>query len=123
MKKVSLLRSTTAYFLELAAFYILAYVGICFVDRSKAEFLAGFSLFLVACACLIGRPAAPHMLLKLIARPMILLMAVVVLGFGAFGTREPDLTVFAPGFALVLLGAAFADRIEKSREKKKQRDT
>lgn len=116
-RPIFLFRSAIIYLLELAIFFSLAYVAVFLADRSKAMFLAGFSLFLLLCACLIDRPTAPHQLIKLFARPMILLMSVVVIGFGAFGTGEPDLTVFAPGFALVLLGAAFADRVDKSRRR------
>jgi hypothetical protein len=112
-------RSVAIYVLELAIFFALAYVAVYLVDQSKAVFLSCFSLLLLLCACVIDRPAAPHMLLKLFARPMILLMFLVVVGFGAFGTRVPDLTVFAPGLALALVGAAFASRVDKSRQKRK----
>ncbi|WCM22952.1 hypothetical protein NDK50_33800 [Paraburkholderia bryophila] len=122
-KTTGFFQSTAIYLLELTIFFLLAYLAVYPVDQSKAQFLAGFSLFLVLCACVIGRPAAPHFLLKLFARPTILLMFIVVVGFGAFGTREPDLTVFVPGFALALIGAAFADRVDKSRQKKNGHET
>jgi hypothetical protein len=111
-------RSALFYVSELAIFFALAYAAGYLANPSKATFLAGLSLFFLLGACLIDRPAAPHMLLRLFARPMNVLMFVVVVGFAAFGTREPDLTVFAPGFALSMLGAAFANRIEKSRHKR-----
>jgi hypothetical protein len=107
-----------AYFIELAAVYTLAFCAVYFVDASTAAFQAGLALFFVICACLIGRPTMPHELVKLLARPAVLLMSIVVLGFGVFGTHEPDLTVLAPGVGLCLLGAAFADRVERSRTRK-----
>jgi len=119
-KSILPFRSAALYVLELVVFLALAYAAVYFVDHSKASFLAGLSLFFLLGACLIDRPASPHSLLKLLARPEILVMGIVVVGFGAFGRREPDLTVFAPGLALVILGAAFANRVAKSREKKNQ---
>ncbi|MGF6918201.1 hypothetical protein OKW41_001382 [Paraburkholderia sp. UCT70] len=106
------------YWVELAVIYAIAFCVVYSVDASKAEFQAGLSLFFVICACLIGRPSMPHELAKLLARPMVLLMSIVVMGFGIFGTRQPDLTILAPGVGLCLLGAAFADRVERSRTRK-----
>jgi hypothetical protein len=107
-----------AYLSELAAAYALALCFVYFVDASKAAFQAGLALFFVVCACLVGRPFMPHALFRWLARPAVALMSLVVLGFGAFGTHEPDLTVLVPGVGLCLLGAAFADRVERSRTRK-----
>ncbi|ALP65227.1 hypothetical protein [Paraburkholderia caribensis] len=107
-----------AYLGELATAYALAFCFVYFVDTSKATFQAGLALFFVSCACLIGRPFMPHALFKWLARPAVALMSIVVLGFGTFGTQEPDLTILAPGVGLCLLGAAFADRVERSRTRK-----
>jgi hypothetical protein len=105
------------YLIEFAAFYALAFAATYFIDSSKAEFQAGLALFFLFCACLVGRPLEPHYLIRALTRPSVLLMSVVVLGFGVFVRREPDLTVLAPGLGLCFLGAAFADRIERSRKK------
>jgi hypothetical protein len=102
------------YVCELAAVYSLAFCAVYLIDAAKAVFQAGLALFFVVCACLIGRPPLPHELIKLLACPTVALMSIVVLGFGAFGTHEPDLTVLAPAIGLCLLGAAFADRVERS---------
>ncbi|WP_089162817.1 hypothetical protein [Caballeronia sordidicola] len=107
-----------AYLSELAAAYALAFFFLYFVDTSKAAFQAGLMLFFVLCACLIGRPFMPHEIIKWLGRPAVALMSIVVLGFGTFGTHEPDLTILAPGVGLCLLGAAFADRVERSRKRK-----
>ncbi len=104
-----------AYAGELVAAYALAFCAIYFVDAPKAVFQAALALFFVGCACLIARLTMPHALFKLLARPAIALMSFVVLGFGAFGTLELDLSVLAPGLGLCLLGAAFNARVEHAR--------
>ncbi|WP_338862710.1 hypothetical protein IHE31_06270 [Mycetohabitans rhizoxinica] len=115
-------KSIAIYALEAVFFYALSFFVVYLVAPPKAVFLAGLSLFFFVCACLIGRPAAPHLLFMLLTRPAIFLMCFVVIGFGVFGTGELDLTVFAPALSLSLLGAAFADRVEKSHHKKSKAD-
>jgi len=114
---ISVARTLVLYVIELVIFYGLAFAFVHLVDSRKAAFYAGLSLFFVCCACLVGRAPVPHSLLNFFGRPMVLLMFVVVVGFGVLGAGQPDFSVVAPGFALVLLGAAFADRLEKSRRK------
>jgi hypothetical protein len=114
---VSVARTLVLYVIELVIFYGFAFAFIHMVDSRKAVFYAGLSSFFVLCACLVGRPLVPHILLNLFGRPLVLLMFVVVVGFGVLGAGQPDFSVVAPGFALVLLGAALADRLEKSRRK------
>ncbi|MEJ2768941.1 hypothetical protein [Mycetohabitans sp. B46] len=121
-RNADIFKSIAIYILETAFFYTLSFFLVYLVAPPKAVFLAGLSLFFLVCACLIGRPVAPHLLLMLLTRPAIFLMCFVVIGFGAFGTGEPDLTVFAPALSLSLLGAAFADRVEKSHHKKNKAD-
>ncbi|MEM5383873.1 hypothetical protein VSR68_09740 [Paraburkholderia phymatum] len=106
------------YLLEFVAFYALAFVVEHFIDPAKAAFQAGLATFFLTCACLISRPSAPHQLFWLMTRPAILLVSVIVVGFGALGGREPDLSVLAPGVGLCLIGAAFADRVERARRNK-----
>lgn len=97
--------------IELLLFYGVAYGTTYFVDPSKAEFLAGFSSFLVLCACGIGRTPVPHLLLRLFVSPSILIIYASVVVFSVLGKPEPDLTVFVPGFALALFAATLGERI------------
>lgn len=114
---VPIARTIVLYAVEFMIFYGLAFAFVYMVDARRAVFFAGLSSFFFFCACLVGRPPAPHLLLNLFVRPMVLMMFVVVVGFGVLGAGQPDFSVVAPGFALVLLGAAFADRLEESRRK------
>lgn len=113
-KLVLYARTFILYLVEMGIFYGIAFACVYVIDGRKAAFLSGLSAFFVLCASLVERPAAPHLLLTLFVRPTVLLMFVVVVGFGVLGAGRPDFTVIAPGFALVLLGAAFAERLAKS---------
>jgi hypothetical protein len=108
------------YVMELSVFYGIALLSTRFLQPETALFQAGLALFFVICACLVGRPAAPHDLLRLMGRPIILLMAAVVIGFGVLGGSEPHFSELAPAFGLCLLGAAFSDRVGRSRNKSNQ---
>lgn len=116
-KLVLYARAFILYLIEMGIFYGVAFVFVYIIDSRRAVFLAGLSLFFVLCACLVELPAAPHLLLALLMRPTVLLMLIVVVGFGVLGAGQPDFTVIGPGFGLALLGAAFAERMAKSRQR------
>lgn len=111
-KAKSIIGSCGALAFEFLIFYGLAFGIIYFVDRVSAIFLGGLSTFFVLCACAVGRTAVPHTLLKLFLQPSILVMYAVVVVFSV-GRAQPDLTVFAPAFALALIAAALGDRISR----------
>lgn len=115
----SIIRSCGILMSELLIFYGLSFGMIYFVDRSSATFLAGLSTFFALCACAVGRTAVPHTLLRLFRQPSILIMYAVVIIFSVFGKMQPDLTVFAPSFALALLAAALGERLNRSLRKKR----
>lgn len=105
------------YVMELAGFYGLSLFVARLLQPEIALFQAGLSLFFVTCACLIDRPEAPHDLLRLMSRPTIFLMSVVVIGFGVLGGSEPHFAELIPAFGLCLVGTAIADRVDQSRKK------
>lgn len=103
---------------ELSIFYGLAFGVIYLADRTSATFLAGLSTFFVLCACAVALTVVPHTLLKFFLQPSILIMYAVVVVFSV-GRTQPDLTVFAPAFALALIAAALGDRINRLLKKKR----
>jgi hypothetical protein len=114
----SFIGSCVVLMFELSIFYGLAFGVIYMVDWSSAMFLAGLSTFFVVCACVVARTAVPHTLLRFFLQPPILIMYAVVVIFSV-GRTQPDLTVFAPAFALALIAAALGDRINRLIKKKR----
>ncbi|CAM2194933.1 conserved membrane protein of unknown function [Paraburkholderia kururiensis] len=118
MKWVGLeIKVFTYYLIELAIYFSIAYAISIAIDKDRALFAAQLSTFFAVCACLIARPVAPHLILRMYANFGVSIAAIATVGFGMVAGREPTLTPLVPGVGLTLIGAALAERVAKSRAK------
>jgi hypothetical protein len=109
------LRIACGYAIELSLAYAFYFAVLYFLDRQKAEFLAGLALFFTAVACLISRPRAPHVLLQFVAKPWIGLVFLVNVVFGVFTASVPDYASLVPGAALMLIMGSVAECVRLNR--------
>ena len=107
------------YVAELIIAYVIYFSILYCIDKERAQFMAGLSLFLTVIACLVSRPEAPHFVVQYSLRPWVGVLFLVNVFFGVSTSSTHDYASLVPGLSLMLIAGSFGECVRRSREKKK----